>query len=116
MQRSGIREIAPLLPIQPRIPLRAMPGYGHRVSQTSSNKIRPGQEKLSTASSWSLIHPSTGSGRTALKISPCANPVRAEPVEVRTGAYDLFFVIDSPFDRLRANGFEDFAVLKPRSC
>jgi hypothetical protein len=43
MQRSGIREIVPWLPIKPRIPLRFMPGYGHALVQKSSNKIRPDQ-------------------------------------------------------------------------
>jgi hypothetical protein len=36
MQRSGIREIAPWLPRKPRIPLRFMPGYGHRLVQKTS--------------------------------------------------------------------------------
>ncbi len=44
----------------------------------------------STISSLSFIHPSTGSGRTALRISRCANPVRAEPVEACTGAETAF--------------------------
>ncbi|MBK9217508.1 MAG: hypothetical protein IPL70_03175 [Uliginosibacterium sp.] len=60
--------------------------------------------------------PDSAARHAGLRSSGFANKFKQNQAGSREAVYDLFFVIDSPFDRLRANGFEDFAVRKPRSC